>query len=94
MFSTPDGNQAYQTNFLDLALLTSDVGSLLLDGSSVSASDCTVLRATLYSTCNIGISPGAGIISDAGLRDAPPALPGAFLSLTFTPHAPKLPARL
>jgi len=66
VFSTPVGSQAYQTNFLDLALLTSDVGSLVLDGSSVSASNCTVLGVTLYSTCNIGISAGAGVISDAG----------------------------
>jgi hypothetical protein len=62
VFSTPVGTQAYTTNFLDLALLTSDIDNLLLNGTSVSSSDCTALGSTLFSTCNISIAAGAGDI--------------------------------
>jgi IgGFc binding protein/PEP-CTERM motif len=65
IFTTPVSSQAYQTNFLDLALLGSDVGSLVLNGVPVPASDCTALAGSLYDTCNIPIAAGAGEISDA-----------------------------
>jgi IgGFc binding protein/PEP-CTERM motif len=69
IFSTPVGSQAYVTNFLDLALLGTDVGSLelSLNGSafaSVPGSDCTALTASLYDTCNIAITAGEGEIKD------------------------------
>ena len=65
IFSTPVGSQAYQTNFLDLSILASGVSSLMLDNMAVPGSDCTALAGSLYVTCNIAISPGAGTISDA-----------------------------
>jgi hypothetical protein len=63
IFTTPVGSQAYVTNFLDLAILTSDIGSLVLNGSSVPAADCSLLAGTAYDTCEIAISAGAGEIS-------------------------------
>ncbi len=63
IFSTPVGSQAYETNFLDIAILTSGIGSLLLNGSAVPLSDCSTLVGTSYDTCEIAISPGEGEIS-------------------------------
>lgn len=65
IFSTPVGTEAYENNFLDIALMTTDIGSLILNGSSVAASNCTVLGATVFSTCEIAIAAGSGEIFDA-----------------------------
>jgi hypothetical protein len=65
VFSTPVGSQAYVTNFLDLAILTTGIGSLVLNGSAVPGSDCSALVGTAYDTCEIAIAAGAGVISAA-----------------------------
>jgi len=64
IFSTPVGSEAYVNNFLDIAIHTSDLGSLMLDGSAVPGSDCVALGATSYSTCEIAIAAGSGEILD------------------------------
>ncbi len=65
IFTTPVGSQSYVTNFLDIAIPTAGVGSLVLNGAAVPTSDCSVLTGTAYDTCEIAISAGAGQISDA-----------------------------
>lgn len=62
IFSTPVGSEAYANNFLDVALLTADIGSLMLNGSAVSPMDCSMLGASMYSTCEIAIAAGSGEI--------------------------------
>jgi hypothetical protein len=64
VFSTPVGTQSYVTNFLDIAIPSTAVGSLMLNGVGVSGSDCSALAgAAGYSACEIAIDPGAGNIS-------------------------------
>ena len=65
VFSTPVGSQAYNDNFLNISIATTDIATLSLNGSSVPGSDCSSLAGTIYSTCQISIAAGAGVISDA-----------------------------
>jgi len=64
IFSTPVGSESYVNNFLDIALQTSDIGSLMLNGIAVPGSDCAALGASAYSTCEIAIAAGSGEILD------------------------------
>ena len=93
VFSTPVGTQAYSTNFLDIAIRASDIGSLLLNGALVNASNCTALGATIFDTCEIAIAAGAGEILANGtfllLLDGGTAYDSylTFAGVTFSPGA-------
>ena len=93
IFSTAIGTEAYPVNSLAVAIQTANVGSLSLNGSSVSSSLCAALGTTSYSTCNIPIDVGAGeisasvpflgLVSGFGSYDTS----FTFLGATFSPGA-------
>ena len=62
-FSTPVGSEAYPDNFLNIAILSTDVGSLRLNGMSFDTSMFTTVGA--YSVGNVAIPVGFGTISAA-----------------------------
>jgi hypothetical protein len=62
-FSTPVGSEAYPQNFLNIAILTSDIASLRLNGMSFDTSMFTTAGA--YSLGNVAIPVGFGTISAA-----------------------------
>lgn len=62
-FSTPVGSEAYSQNFLNIAILTSDLASLRLNGMSFDTSMFTTTG--LYSLGNVEIPVGFGTISAA-----------------------------
>lgn len=62
-FSTPVGSEAYPENYLNIAILSTDVGSLRLNGMSFDTSMFTTVGA--YSVGNVAIPVGFGTISAA-----------------------------
>ena len=62
VFTAPTSLLAYQENFLNLAVPTAALGSLMLNGVAVDTSTFTPLGASGYSTGRVPIAPGPGRI--------------------------------
>ena len=63
VFSTPVGADAFVQNVLSVAIMQSDLASLMLNGLLVNAALFTPLGATGWSTANLDIPVGAGRIT-------------------------------
>jgi hypothetical protein len=62
VFTAPTSLAAYSENFLNLAVPTTALGSLMLDGVAVDTSAFTPLGTSGYSTGRVPIAPGPGRI--------------------------------
>ena len=97
MFSTPVGTESFSTNWVNVAMQTADVGSLLLNGSSVSTT-WSAIGTTGYSVANVAVGVGASTLSGANPFLA--TLSGfdnydtylTIIGSTFSPGASNVPA--
>ena len=62
VFTAPVSLSAYQENFLNLAVPTAALGSLMLNGTAVDTSTFVSVGTSGYSTGRVAVSPGAGRI--------------------------------
>lgn len=92
-YTTPVGSAAFVDNFLNVAIATASLDSLMLNGSAVDTSGFEALADTGFSIGNIAVAVGAGFLeadvpfvaSVSGFDDADSYL--TIIGATFSPGA-------